>query len=369
MEKRSLGTTGLELSALGFGGFHLVEIDSAEAARLLNGYLDAGGTYIETAASYGDGISETKIGKAVSHRRADFFLATKSTQRSAQEFTVELESSLRNLKTDHVDLLYIHALQKKEEADAVMGSGGALEAAQRAKKSGKARFIAMSFHGRPDGALYALSRFKVDVIMTGFNYFDRFNYPSVEATLLPQCLREGIGVIAMKSLADGYLYRSPARAIRYALSLPVTTVVAGINSREMLETDLRIVNSFTPMTDAEKEDLYRSAPELGDYVCRLCGKCAVNGFDPQSVFLLEGLYDRQMDDMRVSDAARYALRERLRAWFQQQDTAQAEYEALAEKVDPTRDYSSLTPLCPYGIDIDRKLKIAHAKLSKARYIA
>ena len=123
------------------------------------------------------------------------------------------------------------------------------------------------------------------------------------------------------------------------------------------------------MTEPEKEALYRSSPELGDYVCRLCGKCRVNGFDPQSVFLLEGLFDRQMDDQRVTDAARYALRERLRAWFQQQDTAREEYEALAQKVDPARDYSDLTPLCPYGIDIDRKLKIAHGKLSRERYIA
>lgn len=369
METRGLGRTGLELSVLGFGGFHLVEIDSAEAGRLLGAYLDRGGNYIETAASYGDGISEIKVGRAVSQRRGEYVLATKSTQRARKGFAAELEASLRNLRTDHVDIIYIHALQKKEEAEQVLAPGGALEAARAAKKSGKARFIAMSFHGRPDAGLYALSRFDFDVVMTGFNYFDRFNYPTVEGTLLPQCIEKGVGVIAMKSLADGYLYRSPEPALRYTLSLPVTTVVAGINSRRMFDTDMKIVSSFTPMTEAEKEALYRSAPELGDYVCRLCGKCRVNGFDPQSVFLLEGLFDRQMDDQRVTDAARYALRERLRGWFQQQDAARQEYEALAQKVDPSRSYSDLTPLCPYGIDIDRKLKIAHGKLSRERYIA
>ena len=95
----------------------------------------------------------------------------------------------------------------------------------------------------------------------------------------------------------------------------------------------------------------------------------MNGFDPQTVFLLEGLYDRQMDDMRVTDTAQYALRERLRTWFQQQETAREEYAILLPKVDPERNYSDLSRLCPYGIDIDRKLKIAHAKLSKERYIA
>ncbi|HUI70273.1 MAG TPA: aldo/keto reductase [Spirochaetia bacterium] len=369
MEKRRLGNTGLELSVLGFGGFHLVEIDASEAAHLLGAYLDAGGTYIETAASYGDGISETKIGRAVSHRRASFFLATKSTQRSRAGFAAELDQSLRNLKTDHVDVIFIHALQTKAEAEQVLAPGGALEAATEAKKNGKARFIAVSFHGRPDGGLFALARFPFDVLMTGFNYFDRFNYPSVEGTLLPGCQEKGVGVLAMKSLADGYLFRSPAPAFRYTLSLPVASVVAGINSRKMLETDLRLVSTFTPMTEAEKETLFRTAPELGDYVCRLCGKCKVNGFDPQSVFLLEGLFDRQMDDMRVTDASLYALRERLRTWFQQQELARDEYEKLPQKVDPQRDYSSLSPLCPYGIDIDRKLKIAHGKLSRERYIA
>lgn len=369
MEKRPLGKTRLQLSVLGFGGFHLVEIDTAEATRLLGAYLDAGGNYLETAASYGDGISETKIGRAVSHRRGDFFLATKSTQRARQEFTSELEGSLRNLRTDHVDVIFIHALQRQEEAERVLAPGGALEAAVAAKKAGKARFIAVSFHGRPDAGLYALERFPFDVLMTGFNYYDRFNYPSTEGKLLPLCIEKGVGVLAMKSLADGWLYRSPKQAIRYTLGLPVTTVVAGINSRRMLDTDLQIVSDFAPMTGGEKEDLYRAAPELGDYVCRLCGKCKVNGFDPQTVFLLEGVFDRQMDDMRVTDTALYALRERLRNWFQQQDLAREEYARLSPKVDPAHDYSELSRLCPYGIDIDRKLKIAHGKLSKERYIA
>ena len=369
MDKRRLGKTGLELSVLGFGGFHLVEIDSAEAAHLLGAYLDAGGNYLETAASYGDGISETKIGRAVSHRRTDFHLATKSMQRTRDGFAAELDQSLRNLRTDHVDVVFIHALQKREEAEQVLAPGGALEAAVAARTSGKARFIAVSFHGRPDAGLYALERFPFDVLMTGFNYFDRFNYPSIEGTLLPSCQEKGVGVLAMKSLADGYLYRSPTHALRYTLSLPITTVVAGMNSRSMLESDLRLVSGFTPMTEREKDELFRTAPELGDYVCRLCGKCRVNGFDPQTIFLLEGLYDRQMDDMRVTDTARYALRERLRTWFQQQETARLEYAALRPKVDPSRDYSALSPLCPYGIDIDRKLKIAHAKLSREGYIA
>jgi predicted aldo/keto reductase-like oxidoreductase len=205
--------------------------------------------------------------------------------------------------------------------------------------------------------------------MTGFNYLDRFNYPSIEGELLPTCIERGTGVIAMKAFGDGWLHRSPEAALRYTLSLPVATAVAGINSREMLATDLSIVSRFTPMTEQEKQELYRTAPELGDYVCRLCDKCRTADFDPQKIFLLEGMFDRQMDDMRVSDSGRYALQERLKHWFAQTEAARAEYTALTPKVDPSRSYRDLSARCPFRIDIDRKLKIAHAKLSREPYIA
>jgi len=263
----------------------------------------------------------------------------------------------------------MHAVQNTTEVDTILGPGGSMEGAMEARKAGKLRFIAISGHGRPDAMQEAVRRHRFDILMTGFNYFDRFNFPEIEGELLPLCQERGTGVIAMKALGDGYLYRSPAAALRYVLGLPVATVVAGMNSAEMLATNLDIVSRFTPMTDGEKEELYRSAPELGDYVCRLCGKCRTADFDPQKIFLLEGLYDRQMDDMRVDDAARYALRERLRHWFQQAELARGEYHALAAKVDPAKDYSALSALCPYRIDIDRKLKIAHGKLSQPRFIA
>ena len=369
MQKRALGKTGLQVSVLGFGGFHLVEITSAEAARLLGAYLDQSGNYIETAAGYGNGISEAKIGKAISHRRADYVLATKSIERTRQGFLKEMDRSLRNLKTDHVDVMFVHGVQTMAEVDQILAPGGALEGAMEAQRAGKLRFLAISGHGRPDALLAAVRRHNFDVVMAGFNYYDRFNYPAIEGELLPLCRERGVGVIAMKALADGYLYRSPEPALRYSLSLPVATVVAGINSAAMLETDLSIVSRFTPMSEAEKEELYCTAPELGSYVCRLCGKCRTADFDPQKVFLLEGVFDRQMDDMRVTDTARYALQERLKHWFAQTELAKTEYDALAAKVDPSKNYGALSALCPYGIDVDRKLKIAHGKLSREPYLA
>ncbi len=104
MEKRALGKTGLSVSVLGFGGFHLVEITTTEASRLLNAYLDRGGNYIETAAEYGDGISETRIGRSVSKRRGEYVLATKSLGRTRQACAAEIDRSLGFLQTDHVDV-------------------------------------------------------------------------------------------------------------------------------------------------------------------------------------------------------------------------------------------------------------------------
>jgi predicted aldo/keto reductase-like oxidoreductase len=205
--------------------------------------------------------------------------------------------------------------------------------------------------------------------MTGFNYYDRFNYPQIEQELLPLCVRKGTGILGMKALADGYLFRNTEKAIRYALSLPIASLVLGINSRDYLDEDLAIAERYTPLSKDEKDELYRNAPELGDYVCRLCEKCVDgNGFRPWGVFLLEGLYDRQMDSGRVPDPTLYALQERLRFWFDQREWAREEYGKCAHKVNPDEDYRRLNPLCPYGIDIDRKLKIAHSKLSEERYI-
>ncbi|UCF99124.1 MAG: aldo/keto reductase [Spirochaetaceae bacterium] len=369
MEKRVLGNTGLQLSVIGFGGFHLVEVPRKEVSLLLNTYLDRGGNYIETAAQYGDGVSERKVGEAVSHRRSEFVLATKAVDRTRDGAMTSLERSLKNLRSDHVDLFFMHEPQSVEEAKKILAPGGAMEAFTEAKQAGKARYVAVSGHGRPAGIQYSIENHAYDVLMTGFNYFDRFNFPQTEEQLLPLCLDRGVGVLGMKALADGYLYRNVATGIRYALSLPIASLVLGMNRLDHLEQDLKVAETFTPMGKEEKEELYRNAPELGRYVCRQCGRCrGADGIDPEEIFLLEGLFDRQMNDYTVPDPQEYALRERLKHWFDQKDWAQEQYGKLRNKVDPQQDYSALNDLCTYGIDVDRKLKIAHSKLTGGSYL-
>ena len=135
MQKRPLGKTGLSLSIIGFGGFHLVEIGSREAEHLLNSYLDRGGNYVETAAGYGDGNSEMKIGMALSSRRGDYVLATKCEVRTAKVAEEIINRSLKNLRTDYVDILFMHAVQTREAVDAILGPGGEIEAAEKDGRS------------------------------------------------------------------------------------------------------------------------------------------------------------------------------------------------------------------------------------------
>lgn len=369
MVKRELGKTGLKTTLIGFGGYHLVEIPTGEVAKLLNAYLDMGGNYIETAADYGNRVSEKKVGSAVFRRRGDFILATKTRRRMKEEARLSLEESLRNLKTDCVDIFFMHAVQTIEEAHEILGPEGAMEASVKAQRDGKIRFIGITGHGQVDTILYSIKQYPYDVMMAGFNYYDKFNYPKTEDIILPESLKRGIGVIGMKALADGYLYRSSTSAIRYTLSLPISTLVLGMNTEKFLRDNIKIVSQFKPLTEKEKEALYLKAPELGDYVCRLCKKCKDDGgFEPYGVFLLEGMYDRQMDDKRVGNPEAYALRERLKFWFSQAERARREYQLLKYSVNPEKDYSYLNKKCPYGIDIDRKLKIAHSKLSDDGYI-
>jgi predicted aldo/keto reductase-like oxidoreductase len=365
MEKRAFGQTGLNTSILGFGGFHLLEIPVSEAHYLLNRYLDAGGNYIETAASYGNGESERKIGQCVSNRRDEYILATKSGERTKEKCLASLNQSLKNLQTDHVDLFIMHAVGTMEELDQILAPGGALEGAEEAKKDGRINHIGISMHGQPDVLIRALKEYPFAAVMTTINYYDHFNFPEIQSELLPLALKNNTAVILMKPVADGLLWRSSKQAFRYAFHQPVSIVVAGINNREMLESDLAYAEEFTPMSDDEIELLYKDAAELGNYVCRQCGEClpCPEGVPITEIFKYEGYYDRQMADGIVTNASDFALKERLRFWFGNKQMAMDYYKDVAVKADNCTKCGVCMPKCPYQIDIIQKLSFADYKLA------
>ncbi|MBN1299002.1 MAG: aldo/keto reductase [Actinobacteria bacterium] len=376
MEKRKFGKTGLNTSLIGFGGFHLLEIHQKEAENLLNNYLDMGGNYIETAESYGQGHSEEKIGIAVSKRRKEFILATKTLKRDKKSYLKSLDGSLKRLKTDYVDLHIIHAIgisfprggSRFDDLKRILAPQGALEGAEDAKKQGKIGHIGISMHGQADVLIEALESYPFDAVMATINYFDRFNFPEIENVLVPMAVEKEIAIILMKPIADGYLWKSSQTAFRYALSQPVAVVVAGINNRTMLEKDIEYARSFKPLSNKELDDIYRNAPELGNYVCRQCGLCmpCPEGIDIPKLCMLEGYYDRQMDDGVVDNPADYALRERLKSWYGGEDIARQEYAKLDKKANACTQCGICMPKCPYNIDIIGKLQNIDFKLGSKK---
>lgn len=364
MEYREFGKTGLKTSILGFGGYHLLEIPLKEAEKLLNKYLDAGGNYIETAYGYGNGESEKKIGRSVMKRRDEFILTSKIDERDRHGAASRIDEILQNLNTDHLDLLLMHAVSSIDELDTILSEGGAFEAAMEAKKAGKIRFIGISMHGWPGPLIEALNRDCFDAVMSTVNYYDRFNYPEIEEELLPLANKKGAGIILMKPIADGFLYRSAPEAFRYAFSKPVSVVVTGINNEQMLADDLGYAENFVPMSPEEEAELYKNAAELGNYVCRQCGKCSCpKGIDIQEVFASEGYFDRQMARGIVEDTAQYALSDRLRFWFGNQELGRKRYSRLKVHGDACDDCGECLAMCPYNIDIPSKMHLSDYKLS------
>ena len=365
MEKRLLGATGLELSLLGFGGFHLLEIPQSEATVLLNEYLDRGGNYIETAMNYGKGESERKIGRAVSHRRDEYVLVTKTGERDGKGCRECVEDSLKNLQTDKVDLLLMHAVQDSKELDKILAPGGAFEEAEKLKGEGKIGHIGLSMHGQPDVLIEALNRAPFEAVMTTLNYYDVNNFPKLLDELVPLANKKNVGIILMKPLGDGLLYKNAEEAFKYAFSLPVSVVVTGMNNRAMVKMDMDLADNFKQLSPSEMGSIKTCAPELGKYVCRQCGICdnlGPDNFKAREIFRLEGLYDRQMRDGNMDDTGEFALRDRLRFWFGTQDRAREEYAKLPVKGDIELNPDDCK-VCPYGIDIPYKLSLADYKLA------
>jgi predicted aldo/keto reductase-like oxidoreductase len=367
LPRRPLGKTGEKLTILGFGGFHLLEVSGNQAAELLNFYLDAGGNFIETATAYGDGDSERKIGQVMRRRRDECFLSTKVYWRTRKEAAESIERSLRHLNTDRLDNLFMHCVSSDQELATIMSDDGALRAAEDARRAGKVRYISITSH-LPEVLLKAVRAYPFDAIMEYINYYDYFNFPLIYEAVIPACVERGIGVICMKPLADGLLYRpqSAASAFRWVWSVKeVTSAVTGNNTMHQLMTNLALAKSFGEMTEKEKQNLYLTAPELANYVCRRCRSCMPNkaALDIPEIHRLEGYFDRQMMPGPVMSLPDGDLRQGLNDWFSNRDHAKAAYAALDRKVTPDTDCSDVEPRCPYRLPITAKLKWIAQKLT------
>jgi aryl-alcohol dehydrogenase-like predicted oxidoreductase len=263
----------VRVSALGFGGHHLGDApDEAAAVRLVQHAVDGGITFFDNCWEYHRGKSEIWMGKGLLGRRDRVFLMTKvcTHGREARLGLEMLEQSLRRLQTDHIDLWQVHGISFDNDPELFIRPNGAAEALQRAKEQGKVRFVGFTGHKDPAIHLKMLETgFPFDAVQMPLNPFDA-GFRSFERQVLPELTRRGIAALGMKPLVGhgaailrGVL--TPEESLRYAMSLPVATTITGIDKPEVLEQNLRIAQSFQPMTDVEMEALReRCRPEAAD---------------------------------------------------------------------------------------------------------
>lgn len=261
------------VSALGLGGYHIGSIKSVkESVRLIHAAIDAGVTFMDNAWEYHEHESEVRMGRALADRRDQVFLMTKvcTHGRDAKVAMRQLEDSLRRLKTDRLDLWQVHECAYYNDPDRHFARGGVIEALDRAKRDGKVRFVGFTGHKDPEIHLRMLSYgYPFDACQLPLNVFDA-TFRSFEQRVLPELHRQQIAPIGMKSLCGhGEAVKkrvvSAADALRYAMSLPVATVVSGIDSMKVLKQNVDIATDFTPFTAAQMEKLrHRMAEPASD---------------------------------------------------------------------------------------------------------
>lgn len=258
---RPLGNTGEQVSVLGLGGHHIGRpTDEQEAIRLIRSAIDHGMTFMDNCWDYHDGASEIRMGKALRDGyRAKAFVMTKIDGRTKQEAAKQIEESLKRLQTDHIDLMQHHEVIRMEDPDRIFAEGGAQEAVIQAKKAGKIRYIGFTGHKDPVVHLRMLEvaakhQFRFDAVQMPLNVMDA-HFRSFEHHVLPVLVKEHIGVLGMKSMAGNHILKTgtvtAVECLHYAMTLPTSVVITGIESMTILDQALEAVRSFKPMTTSQ----------------------------------------------------------------------------------------------------------------------
>src|SRR5581483_11713840 len=260
---RDFGRSGVKISALGLGGHHLGDPEDEKVAiDIVHQAIDGGVNFFDNCWEYHRGKCEDWLGKALKGRRDRAFVMTKvcTHGRDAALAMKMLEESLRRLQTDHIDLWQIHGVSFENDPDLFIRPNGAAEALRRAKQQGKVRFTGFTGHKRPEMHLAMLNTgFPFDAVQMPLNAFDS-HFFSFERQVLPEVNRRGMAALGMKPIngaaepvRKGVL--SAEEALRYAMSLPVTTTIAGVEKPQIMQHHLRIAQGFTPMSSKEMDDL------------------------------------------------------------------------------------------------------------------
>jgi len=262
---RTLGRTKEKVSLIGLGGFHIgKQKDEQESIRIIRSAIDRGITFMDNSWDYNNGNSEIRMGKALQDGyRQKVFLMTKIDGRTKESAADQINQSLQRMQTDHVDLMQFHEVIRMEDPDRIFAPGGALEAMLAAQKAGKVRYIGFTGHKDPLVHLRMLDiaakhNFHFDTVQMPLNVMDA-HFRSFGQTVLPRLIDNQIGVLGMKSMGDHFILNSnvvkPIECLHYAMNLPTSTVITGIDSMEILDQAFEAARTFKPMSQAQVKAL------------------------------------------------------------------------------------------------------------------
>jgi uncharacterized protein len=278
MPTRAFGKTGYKVGILSLGGQATLEMKGTEevSEKIINRAIDLGINYIDTAASYGGGISQRNIGQVMKTRRKEVWLATKTNERSYDGAMRQLEESLKSLQTDHLDTWQLHNITRQEQMDQIFAKDGAIKALEKAKSEGIVRKLGITGHFEPLVLLKAIQEYPFDQILLAVNAAD-VHYLSFINYLLPEAQRLGIGIVGMKVATRGRMISTwapppmaeqPERmatqkpgtitikeALSYNMSLPVSTTIIGVDNVAQIEEDVQIASGFSPLCEAEMKEI------------------------------------------------------------------------------------------------------------------
>ena len=335
MKKVILGKTGLEISRLGFGGIPIQRIDAAGTRKLFEAMREKGINYVDTARGYT--VSESYIGEAMEGMRQDFVVATKSMARTYEAMKADIETSLKNLRTDYIDLYQVHN-PNMAQLEQVVGEDGALKALLEAKKAGKIGHIGLTAHLVPV-ALAALEYDWVETLMFPYNIVE-----TQGEEILELCKAKNVGFIDMKPLAGGAIEDARA-AMRFVAKDPrVTVIIPGMAELSELDINIAAVEDESEYSEAEVAKEAEIRNMLGNQFCRRCNYCApcTVGINISGVFLFAGYLQR------------YGLG----------DWAKSRYATLDKKADDCIGCGVCETRCPYQLPIREMLKKAAEDFAK-----
>jgi aryl-alcohol dehydrogenase-like predicted oxidoreductase len=263
---RTLGSTGEKVSAIGVGGWHLGlgQVDEELAIRIVRTAIDRGINFLDNCWDYNEGASEKRMGKALRDGyRAKAFVMTKIDGRSKKEAAKQLDESLERLQLDCIDLVQHHEILRFEDPHRIFHEDGANAALVEARQAGKLRYIGFTGHKDPRVHLYMLEvaaqhGFKFDAVQMPLNLMDA-HYRSFSREVVPELVNQNIGILGMKSMANGIILKSktvkPIECLHYALNLPTSVVITGIDSMEILEQAFEAARTFHPLSKGELDAL------------------------------------------------------------------------------------------------------------------